>query len=46
VSVLLEAGASRILEKEGFAWEGLPRDAVVKDGRLHDLAVYARLREG
>ncbi len=35
----------RVLEKAGFAREGLLRSAVVKDGRLHDVAVYARLRE-
>ena len=34
----------RVLEKAGFAREGVLRSAVVKDGRLHDIALYARLR--
>lgn len=34
----------RVLEKAGFAREGFLRSAVVKDGRVHDLALYALLR--
>jgi RimJ/RimL family protein N-acetyltransferase len=34
----------RVLEKAGYAREGLLRSAVVKEGRLHDVALYARLR--
>lgn len=32
------------LEKNGFALEGLLRDAVFKDGRAYDLCVYGLLR--
>jgi RimJ/RimL family protein N-acetyltransferase len=34
----------RVLEKAGYAREGKLRRAVVKDGRLLDLWIYARLR--
>ena len=34
----------RVLEKNGFAQEGLLRNAVCKDGALQDLAVYGKLR--
>jgi RimJ/RimL family protein N-acetyltransferase len=34
----------RVLEKAGFVREGLLRDAVVKDGLLHDIALYARFK--
>lgn len=35
----------RVLEKAGFAREGVLRSAVVKDGVLHDVAVYALLKD-
>lgn len=39
-------GAScRVLEKAGFVREGLLRRAVAKDGRVLDVALYARLSE-
>ena len=34
----------RVLEKNGFAQEGLLRSAVCKNGALQDLAVYGKLR--
>jgi RimJ/RimL family protein N-acetyltransferase len=34
----------RVLEKAGFVREGILREAVVKDGRVHDVALYALLR--
>lgn len=38
------AASRRVLEKNGFALEGLLRDAVFKDGRAYDLCVYGLLR--
>lgn len=38
-------GSARVLMKNGFVEEGLLRRAVCKHGRLHDLRVFARLRE-
>lgn len=35
----------RVLEKAGFEREGFLRSAVVKDGRLHDVALYALHRD-
>lgn len=35
----------RVLEKAGFAREGVQKSAVVKRGELLDLVVYARVRE-
>jgi len=35
----------RVLEKAGFAREGVQQSAVVKRGELLDLVVYARVRE-
>ena len=34
----------RVLEKNGFLLEGLMRSAVVKNGVLHDLCIYGKLR--
>lgn len=40
-------GASaRVLEKAGYAFEGRMRRHVVKDGRVGDVLLYARVREG
>lgn len=36
-------GSARVLEKNGFVEEGLMRAAVVKDGRVHDLRLFARI---
>lgn len=38
------AASRRVLEKNGFAQEGLLRNAVCKNGALQDLAVYGKLR--
>ncbi len=38
-------GSARVLEKNGFAEEGLQRKAVFKRGRVHDLRVFAKTRE-
>ncbi|XXY19772.1 GNAT family protein [Sorangium sp. So ce216] len=39
-------GASaRVLEKAGYAYEGRMRRHVVKDGRVGDVLLYARVRE-
>lgn len=47
----LEAGvfewnpaSARVLEKAGYVLEGRHRRAVVKDGRMGDILIYARLR--
>lgn len=37
-------GSARVLEKNGFAEEGLMRAAVVKDGVPHDLRLFARIQ--
>jgi len=37
------AGSIRVLEKAGFTLEGRQRRMVVKDGRVGDLLLYARL---
>jgi ribosomal-protein-alanine N-acetyltransferase len=34
----------RVLEKAGFAFEGRMRQAVIKDGRVMDQMIYARVR--
>ncbi len=39
-------GSARVLEKNGFVEEGVLRCAVRKRGRLHDLRMFARLRDG
>lgn len=39
------AGSARVLEKNGFVEEGVLRNAVRKRGRLHDLRMFARLRD-
>ncbi|WP_235685345.1 MULTISPECIES: GNAT family N-acetyltransferase [Corallococcus] len=38
------AASCRVLEKAGFQREGLMRQSAVKDGKVHDQALYARLR--
>ncbi|QSQ21241.1 GNAT family N-acetyltransferase [Pyxidicoccus parkwayensis] len=40
------AASCRVLEKAGFQREGLMKQAVVKDGRVLDQFMYARLRPG
>ena len=37
--------SARVLEKAGYVFEGRHRGAVVKDGRVLDELVYARVRE-
>lgn len=36
-------GSARVLRNNGFAEEGVMRRAVVKDGRVHDLRLFAKL---
>ena len=36
--------SQRVLEKNGFAKEGLQRDAVFKDGKIYDLCLYGKLK--
>jgi RimJ/RimL family protein N-acetyltransferase len=38
--------SARVLEKNGFVEEGVLRRAVRKRGQVHDLRLFARLREG
>lgn len=40
----INPASMRVLEKTGFVREGVQASAVVKDGRLLDLVVYARTR--
>ncbi len=40
------AASSRVLEKAGYALEGRLRRNVIKDGRILDSLVYARLKAG
>ncbi len=35
----------RVLEKNGFAFEGLMKNAVCKDGNIRDLVFYGKLKE-
>ncbi|MCF8238106.1 MAG: GNAT family N-acetyltransferase [Saprospiraceae bacterium] len=35
----------RVLEKSGFIYEGLCRDAVIKEGKIHDEYYYALLKK-
>lgn len=37
--------SARVLEKNGFVAEGVMRRAVVKHGRVHDLKLFAKIRE-
>ena len=37
-------GSARVLDKNGFLEEGRMRRAVIKDGRLFDLRLFARTR--
>lgn len=37
-------GSARVLERNGFVREGVMRRAVRKDGEVHDLLLYARVR--
>jgi len=39
------AASARVLEKAGFALEGIMRDSVFKDGRILDQYLYARVNE-
>ena len=39
------AASCRVLEKAGFALEGLMRRNVIKDGRILDQYLYAKIRE-
>jgi len=38
-------GSARVLEKNRFVHEGVLRRAVRKNGEVHDLSLYARIRE-
>lgn len=38
-------GSARVLQKNGFVQEGVLRRAVRKDGAVHDLLLFARIRE-
>lgn len=38
--------STRVLEKAGFTLEGRLRRAITKEGRVGDLLMYARVREG
>ena len=38
------AGSRRVLEKAGFALEGVMRSGIWKNGRLRDYCMYALLR--
>ena len=37
--------SARVLEKAGYSLEGRLRRSVIKDGRIADSLLYARLRE-
>ena len=37
--------SARVLEKNGFAREGLQRNAVYKDGKIYDLCLFGKLKE-
>ena len=39
------AASCRVLEKAGFALEGILRQNAVKNGRIEDMKLYARLRQ-
>lgn len=39
------AASARVLEKAGFALEGIIRDSVFKDGRIFDQYLYAKVDE-
>lgn len=39
------AASARVLEKAGFALEGRLRAHVIKDGRIRDMLLYARVRD-
>jgi RimJ/RimL family protein N-acetyltransferase len=38
-------GSARVLEKAGYMLEGRLRHSIIKDGRIADTLLYARLRE-
>lgn len=38
-------GSARVLSKNGFIEEGVQRNAIFKRGRLHDLRVFAKIRD-
>ena len=38
-------GSCRVLEKAGFRYEGTLRSNAVKNGRVIDMKMYARLRD-
>lgn len=35
----------RVMEKNGFIMEGLMRNALIKNGKIHNLCVYGKLKE-
>ena len=39
------AASCRVLEKNGFAKEGIKRKSVFKNGAFYDSIVYARIKE-
>ena len=36
--------SQKVLEKNGFVWEGLQRNAVYKNGKIYDLILYGKLK--
>lgn len=38
------AASRRVLEKNGFQFEGLMKNAVCKDGKIYDLAFFGKLK--
>jgi RimJ/RimL family protein N-acetyltransferase len=38
--------SARVLEKNGYAFEGRMRRSIFKDGRLLDSLLYSRIRQG
>jgi ribosomal-protein-alanine N-acetyltransferase len=39
------AGSFRVLEKAGFVLEGRMRSSVIKDGKITDQLLYAKIRD-
>lgn len=39
-------GSRRVLEKAGFALEGIMKNGVCKNGQIHDYCMYALIKEG
>ncbi|MHB8140092.1 MAG: GNAT family N-acetyltransferase [Vulcanimicrobiaceae bacterium] len=45
VPIVWNPASCRVLEKAGFTREGILRSACVKDGRVADMALYAKVRD-